>query len=339
MEFSELLKKCFPKKTKAMNKLFLGVDTSNYTTSLALCDDMGNVLANIRRLLEVQKGQKGLRQSDALFLHTKALPALSKELFSVSGYNPESLCAVGVSTKPRDTENSYMPCFLSGFSFASGISDAFNIPLYTFSHQACHIEAAVSSCENKNIFESEKFISFHVSGGTTEALICKYNGKSYECQIVGGTNDASAGQIIDRLGVLLGLGFPCGKELDRICTENKQSEVFRPHSSMKGSYFSMSGLENKVKGFIENGKMPQDIAHFVFSSIALSLSNSLDAIRQEYGYLPALFTGGVMSNSLIRQVLSSIPDVYFASTALSSDNAVGTALLAQKTYIKKEKLQ
>ena len=322
-----------------MSKLFLGVDTSNYTTSLALCDEIGNVLTNVRRLLDVAHGQKGLRQSDALFLHTKALPALSKELFSTSGYSPENLCAVGVSTKPRDAENSYMPCFLSGLSFASGISNALKIPLYEFSHQAGHIEAAIYSCQNKNTFENGKFISFHVSGGTTEALICEYNNGTYKCEIVGGTNDASAGQIIDRLGVMSGLSFPCGKELDKICKENKITEVLSPLSSMKGAYFSLSGLENKVKKFIEQGKQTQDIACFVFSSIAMCLSKSLECIRKDYGDLPALFAGGVMSNTLIRQALSSVSCVYFASTALSSDNAAGTALLSQKKHMKKEKQQ
>ncbi len=313
-------------------KLFLGVDTSNYTTSLALCDENGKVVSNVRKLLEVAEGQRGLRQSDALFLHTKALPSLSQELFSHAIYSPESLCAVGVSTRPRDAENSYMPCFLSGLSFACAVSDALKIPLYKFSHQAGHIAAAVQSCENPKLFESGKFISFHVSGGTTEALLCEYNGKTYTCEIVGGTNDASAGQMIDRAGVLLGLKFPCGRELDRISRECEKNENLGKLTSMKGAYFSMSGLENKVKAFVESKKNPCDIAMFLFDSIACALSKSVSALRKDYGNLPVLFAGGVMSNTKIRSILKTIPDTYFASAELSSDNAAGTAILSQKLY-------
>lgn len=317
-------------------KLFLGIDTSNYTTSLSLCDDNGNVIANVRRLLEVESGKRGLRQSDALFLHTKALPSLSEELFSDTNYSPSALCCVGVSTRPRDAEGSYMPCFLSGLSFASGISDALKIPMFEFSHQAGHIEAAVSSCEKPELFGSGKFISFHVSGGTTEALLCEYTGKTYNCEIVGGTNDASAGQMIDRAGVMLGMKFPCGKELDRISSECQATENLGKLTSMKGAYFSMSGLENKVKNFVQNGKSTPDIARFLFDSIASALEKSTLALRDIYGNLPVLYAGGVMSNSRIRSILSNLPDAYFASPELSSDNAAGVAILAFKQYQNRE---
>lgn len=310
-------------------QLFLGVDTSNYTTSLCLVQN-GKVIANIRRLLDVKPGTSGLKQSDAVFLHTKALPSLSKELFeSVKNYKPENLTAVGVSVKPRDAKDSYMPCFLSGLSYASAISDALKIPLYTFSHQAGHIRAALSSCD----FEpglNEKFISFHISGGTTEALLTTKTSVSYECEIVGGTNDASAGQMIDRAGVAFNLQFPCGKALDEL---SKQSTKTLPLCvTTKGTYFSMSGLENKVKKYLSDGEKASDIALFLFESIAKSLEKSLVALREKYGNLPAVFAGGVMSNTIIRRRLSKLESVYFASPEYSTDNACGTALLTYDNY-------
>lgn len=317
-------------------KLFLGIDTSNYTTSLALCNSDGKILANVRKLLDVSDGKRGLRQSDALFLHTKALPSLSEELFTNTNYSPDILCAVGVSARPRDAEGSYMPCFLSGLSLASGIAHSFEIPLYEFSHQAGHIEAAVNSCDKPETFSSGKFISFHVSGGTTEALLCEYNGSTYTCKIVGGTNDASAGQMIDRAGVLMGIKFPCGKELDKISSESEISENLGKLTSMKGAYFSMSGLENKVKKFLQDEKTNPDIARFLFDSIASALEKSTVALRDIYGNLPVLYAGGVMSNTRIRSILSKLPEAYFASPELSSDNAAGVALLAMKQYKNRE---
>lgn len=310
-------------------QLFLGVDTSNYTTSLCLVKD-GKVIASIRRLLDVKPGSSGLRQSDAVFLHTKALPCLSKELFeSVKDYSSSDLTAVGVSSKPRDAKDSYMPCFLAGVSYASAISHALSIPLYTFSHQAGHIKAALYTCD----FEpglNEKFISFHISGGTTEALLTTKTSVSYECEIVGGTNDASAGQMIDRAGVALNLQFPCGKALDYI---SKNSTKKLPLCvSSNGTYFSMSGLENKVQKYLDDGENPSDIALFLFESIAKSLEKCLVSLRDKYGNLPVVFAGGVMSNTIIRNRLSKLDNVYFATPEYSTDNACGTALLTYDNY-------
>lgn len=315
-----------------MKEYFLGVDTSNYTTSLSLVCD-GKVIADVRRLLPVKDGECGLRQSDAVFLHTKALPSLSEELFSNVSISDGRLCAVGVSSKPRDAEGSYMPCFLAGVSYASAISHSHGIPLYEFSHQSGHISAAVySSGKDTVFFEGSPFISFHISGGTTEALFTEFDGETYRCRIIGGTNDASCGQIIDRAGVMMGLSFPCGKELDSISSQStKKLPITVSH---KEGYFSMSGLENKVKKFLDNGEEKADIAMFLFNSIASALTKSSIYLREVYGNLPIIYAGGVMSNSVIRKKLSLISDVYFAQPSFSCDNSCGTALLAHKKYMK-----
>ena len=316
-----------------MKEYFLGVDTSNYTTSLALVCD-GEVVAGTRRLLPVKNGEKGLRQSDAVFLHTKSLPELSEQLFSSVDISDGRLCAVGVSAKPRDAEGSYMPCFLAGISYASAIAHSHNIPMYTFSHQSGHIAAAVySSGKGFTFFEELPFISFHVSGGTTEALYTAFNGETYLCKIVGGTNDASCGQIVDRAGVEMGLSFPCGKQLDDLSQSSTKKLPLTV--TCKDGYFSMSGLENKVKKHLSEGQENADISMYLFMSIASAIKKSSEYLRQVYGNLPIIYAGGVMSNSIIRQNLSALDNVYFASPELSCDNACGTALLAYKKYNKK----
>ena len=313
-----------------MSKLFLGVDTSNYTTSLALCSD-GKVVKSVRRLLPVKDGEKGLRQSDAVFLHTKALPELCEELFSYDEYKKEYLSAVGVSFAPRDEEGSYMPCFLAGISFAKAISASHGIPLFQFSHQSGHIRAGIYSCADNNDAFADNFISFHVSGGTTEALLVKPIGACYEYKIIGGTNDASAGQIIDRAGVLSGIPFPCGKALDEL--SQKADKKLTPLTSMSGTYFSLSGLQNKYEKYISDGESVGNASRFVFESIARTLEKCTQNIRAEYGALPVLYAGGVMSNSIIREKLSKLDNIYFASTELSCDNACGTALLCEDKFI------
>lgn len=314
-----------------MDSLYLGIDTSNYTTSLALCSG-GKIIKSVKKLLPVKEGERGLRQSDAVFLHTKALPLLSEELFDGMDLNGSKLCAVGVSYAPRDAEGSYMPCFLAGIAFASGIAHSHGIPLYEFSHQAGHIAAGVYSC-SEAFDDGNEFISFHVSGGTTEALLVKRNEHSYSCEIIGGSEDASAGQIIDRAGVFSGLPFPCGKALDGL--SRKSAKKLPALSSVRGTYFSLSGLQNKYESYINGGESIEDAARFIFESIGKSLEKCTCNIRDKYGNKPVLYAGGVMSNSVIRERLSKLDGVYFASAELSSDNACGTALLCERKHISK----
>ena len=308
----------------------VGIDTSNYTTSLSIVKD-GEVIKNVRRLLPVAENERGLRQSDALFHHTKALPELLCELFDGTEYKKDDLCAVGVSTRPRNAGGSYMPCFLSGVSAANAISQSAKIPLYEFSHQEGHIEAAFYSSDIPK--DTKDFISFHVSGGTTDIVLCKREKDgNIICERIGGTTDLNAGQAIDRTGVLMGLRFPCGKELD--CMSQSSNAVFgKIKVSVKGLECSLSGLENKTKAMLLQDAKREDIAAFLFEYLSTVLSKLTDSLNEAYPSLPVLFAGGVMSNSRIRSNLSKRKNVYFATAALSADNACGTALLAYNKFV------
>ncbi len=312
------------------DRFFLGVDTSNYTTSLSLVKN-GKIIKNTRRLLPVAENERGLRQSDALFHHTKALPELCRELFDDEGYFPDTLCAVGVSARPRDAEGSYMPCFLAGVSFAQAIASAMGIPLYELSHQQGHIAAALyesgldTSC-------GKQFVSFHVSGGTTDIVLCEIKDGKILCERIGGTSDLNAGQAIDRTGVLLGLRFPCGKMLDEL-SQSSVTDFGKIKVSVSGLSCSLSGLENKTRDMIKKNASHNDIAAFLFEYLSCVLSKLCANIREEYPDIPILFAGGVMSNSRIRQNLSKLENVYFAHAALSSDNACGCALIASEKYL------
>ena len=129
--------------------IYLGFDTSNYTTSVACC---GDVSLNIRKLLEVKKGERGLRQSDALFQHIKSLPDLFRELSEKINMN--DVKGIGVSVSPRSVNGSYMPVFIAGQSFAKVCADALGVPIYTFSHQEGHIMAGIYSCGDYKLLEN-----------------------------------------------------------------------------------------------------------------------------------------------------------------------------------------
>lgn len=307
-----------------MTPAFLGIDTSNYTTSIAITDACGNILADTRKLLDVKKGMRGLRQSDALFLHIKNLPDLYKNI----DFKSFQICAVGASYAPRNVEGSYMPVFLGGTGMGKVISKTLNVPYYEFSHQEGHIKAGIFSTS----IDDDDFYSIHMSGGTTEILSVQKNGSRYNAEIVGKTLDISAGQLIDRVGVKLGFDFPCGKALDEICADTSSTSA--PSVCVKGSEINFSGTETHFLRMIDSEVAPSEIAHLVFSSVANALSRALDHVFKTHGRKKVLFVGGVASNRLIKSIITDKfkDDAFFCSPAYSTDNAVGISLMTGEFY-------
>lgn len=291
----------------------LGFDTSNYTTSVAWFDGGDGV--NAGRLLEVKPGELGLRQSDALFQHVKRLPEMAAKL----EITPEDIAAVGASTRPRAVESSYMPCFLAGQSQGQVLAELLGVPFYAFSHQQGHLAAVLWSAGRMELME-KPMLAWHLSGGTTELL---YVEPGLKARKIGGTEDLSAGQLIDRTGLLLGLQFPAGKALDTLAegTEAKPFPV-----KLRGLSFSLSGMENKVRQRREQGASPQETAAFALGCIADTVKRATKQALKEYGELPVVFTGGVSSNTLLRRTMEPLGGV-FGTPQCSTDNALGIAVL------------
>ena len=296
----------------------LGLDTSNYTTSVALFD--GETGVNLGRPLEVRPGELGLRQSDALFQHVKRLPGLLEELMR----EEQDIQAVGVSTRPRAVEGSYMPCFLAGESQGRGIAAVLGVPFYAHSHQQGHLAAAAWSAGRLDLL-SAPFLAWHLSGGTTELLLVRPEGTSVTAEIIGGTSDLSAGQLIDRTGVLLGLQFPAGKALDGLYAQ--ADACYEPMVKLKDLTFSLSGMENQVKALAEKGEKPANIARFAIDAVSSVVWRTTQEAQRRYPGLPMLCSGGVASNSQLRAGLTELCGAIFAEPRYSTDNAMGTAIL------------
>lgn len=300
---------------------YLGIDTSNYTTSCAVYDSVSGNIIQKKKLLPVADGCLGLRQSDAVFHHTVQLPMLLSELFD--GFNGK-IEAVGVSDAPLRAEGSYMPCFLAGVSAATAISAASGIPLYKYSHQQGHLMSALYSSEKEQLFGS-RFLAFHVSGGTTQCLLVD---EKLNTTLVASSLDLKAGQAVDRLGVLLGYPFPAGKYVDELALNSNRE--FKPRVKLKDGNCSLSGLENQYKRMLENGEKYEDICRFCLEYILTALRKMALFAVDKYGDLPILFSGGVMSSRFIREKLSGELNAFFAAPEFSSDNAAGIAILTSK---------
>ena len=304
----------------------LGIDTSNYTTSAAVYrgGEAGEgALSQQRRLLSVEAGGRGLRQSDAVFQHVKALPELIEALEGVSGVG-----AVGASTRPCSFEGSYMPCFKVGEAAGRAEAAACGAPFFAFTHQAGHIAAALYSIGKLELLDTP-FLAFHISGGTTEAVIARPHPESVvETQVVASSLDLKAGQAVDRVGVLLGLPFPCGPALEKLASQSAAQPNPRP--VLRGCDISLSGVENQCRERIARGEPPEDIAAFCLEFLAASLEACARAVVKEYPALPVLFAGGVASNRMLQQRLSEAVGARFAAPGFSSDNAAGIAVLTYR---------
>ena len=301
----------------------LGFDTSNYTTSMAAFDGVSG--ENQSSLLPVPPGELGLRQSDALFFHVIGLSALAGRLFShVDGTDVR---AVGVRTRPRAVEGSYMPCFLAGVCLAETVAALRRVPLVQVSHQQGHLAAAAWSAGRLDLLD-RPFLAWHLSGGTTELLHVAPQGWNLACTRIGGTTDISAGQLIDRTGRLLGLPFPSGKELDRLSRDGGQPDGFRVRCPELE--FSLSGVQNQVEQFFARTESREKTAAFALASVCQAVLAATRHAVSRYPGLPVVFSGGVASNSMLRERMAQFRPV-FCPPQYATDNAMGVAVLAWRS--------
>lgn len=309
---------------------FLGIDTSNYTTSAAVYNSVENKIYQSKMLLPVKEGERGLRQSDAVFHHTKQLPEIVEALFLQQDFGFPH--AVGVSSRPRNLDGSYMPCFLCGEGFARSYAAINRIPVYRTSHQVGHILAALYSADRLDLV-NERFIAFHVSGGTTDCLISEPNeNEVIKLTEIATSLDLKAGQAVDRVGVMLGLRFPCGAELEKLAVGSDKS--FRIKPVIRDGNCSLSGIENKCHAMIEKGESRENTAKFCLDSVGAAIEAMAECAVEKYGSLPIIFAGGVMSDVLIKErLLERFPQADFAQPQFSCDNAAGTAIYAYLKHI------
>lgn len=299
---------------------FLGIDTSCYTTSAAVYDSSGEPAGEERIVLSVKEGNRGLSQSQMVFQHTRNLPVILQKLSPLL----QDIKGIGVSSFPRRRADSYMPAFLVGKGAAFSLAAALHVPVYEFSHQENHALAAIS---REPTLWGKPFYMMHMSGGTMDVLSALWQGECMEITTLMDSKDITAGQLIDRVGVALGLHFPCGKELEKLALAGHHTYHI-PRSAVKGA-FSFSGPETKVQRDIASGKYArEDIAEGVFEHIGKALDKELSACPFEKR--PFIAVGGVMANKYLRSRVEEILGrkgikVYFADVETSSDNATGNA--------------
>lgn len=304
---------------------YLGLDTSNYTTSVAFCNGETGEITQQKQLLPVKAGEMGLRQSDAVFHHVRQLPALVEQLRDTCN---EEMKAVAASDRPGARDGSYMPCFLVGTGAARELGALLRIPVHFFTHQQGHVMAALYGADCLTLRE-KPFLAFHVSGGTTDAIYVKPDRESViACEVVACSLDLKAGQLIDRVGGMLGLPFPAGPALEALALQ-ADTVPRKPRVSMDGANCHLSGVQNQCEMMLKKGVPPAQIALFCLKSVETALCNMTEQLLGTYGDLPLVYAGGVMSNSLLKETLFATFGGRFAPPQFSADNAAGIATLCR----------
>ena len=302
-----------------MKRVVVGLDTSCYTTSAAAVTAEGNVIASCRKLLPVPQGQRGLRQSEAVFTPVRQLPGLVEEL---SAYLTDcEIVAVCASRRPRDEEASYMPVFQAGDAQGRSLAALLRVPCFATTPQRGHVAAA----KVDSGVAAGDLLAVHLSGGTTELLRVTPEGKgSVHAEKIGGTTDISAGQLIDRTGKLLGLPFPSGKHIDALSRSAQDRQVFRV--KVQGTTFSLSGVQNKVEQYHAAGNSPEETAGYVLRCLIGAIVRATENALLEYPGSSVVFAGGVASNTLLRSSCAALPAI-FCPPQFATDNALGVAVL------------
>ena len=310
------------------NRFILGIDTSNYKTSIAVTDKQLNIICDLRRFLRVKQGERGLRQSDALFQHIKNLPELIEEMGISGGCRFE---AIAYSSKPRPAEGSYMPVFLAGESFARSLASVMGIPALAFSHQEGHIEAIKSF---SGLRSRKQILACHFSGGTSELLKAADNSRGYDIEIIGGSRDIAFGQVIDRAGVLMGMSFPSGEEMDKAAMNAAASSKLLTPIKVRDAWLNLSGTDTQMKRIITDG-MYEDrecLIRELFEKTADAMVRMAAQGSEKTGIRDIIMAGGVTSSSFIRRRVSDALNAMninaeFDDSGLAQDNAVGIAIL------------
>ena len=309
-----------------MRDAVIGLDTSNYRTSVALVSSERQILLNERRLLSVPSGKRGLRQGDAVYAHLKQIRPL---LESLRGFSREwRIAAVSASGKPRDRSDSYMPVFEVGDALGRGMAAAMGVPFFSADHQRGHIRAAQ---HGTRLEDSDRFLAFHLSGGTTDLLSVR-DGKPEE---LGSSLDLHAGQLVDRVGVALGCPFPAGPVLEELALRGVSEARLGCAMEQGDLSCHLSGAESQVMRWIRQGSLPpEQIAREIYDLLARTAARMLTAGERITGFHDALICGGIASSGLFRRMLTerlgrmrSRQRLVFGDPELSGDNAVGVALI------------
>ena len=213
-----------------------------------------------------------------------------------------------------------------GVSQGQALAAALNVPFFTTTHQRGHIAAAKYGTG----LEADRYVALHLSGGTTDTLLIDGN----ELKPLGTSCDLHAGQLVDRIGVKLGLPFPAGPYLEELALRGENKNRVPVSFETDGLRCHLSGAESQLLRMIEADERKEDVAAEVYGVLCRTVLRMVQTASEKNDTKDVLIAGGVASSRLLRDMLLQRNEkrrtalrLFFGKPELSGDNAVGVALI------------
>jgi len=305
-----------------MNEIILGIETSCDDTAVALVDSEGMILSSvIASQLDVHAEFGGIYPEFAARAHISAIIPTVHKAFTIAGIKPSDIKAIGVTRGPG-----LIGSLLVGLNTAKGLGAGWNKPVIGINHLRGHLRSA--DLEQKRV--RYPAIVLLVSGGHT---LIAYMKNPAEITLLGSTTDDSVGECYDKVGRMLGLGYPGGPVVDRLAKQGLASIPFPRPVINKGLEFSFSGLKSAVARFMDAhpDALYEDIAaSFVQAVMDLLIKKSQLALTK-YPSQSFVIVGGVAASPQLREKAGELCEKLHVALCLpplrwSTDNAAMVAL-------------
>lgn len=320
-----------PKKT-----YILAIESSCDDTSAAiLCNEQ--VLSNCIAGQKVHEEYGGVVPEIASRAHQANIVPVVDMALKKAGIEPKQLSAIAFTRGPG-----LLGSLLVGVSFAKAMALSLGIPLIEVNHIQAHVLSHFIDAPRPTL----PFLCLTVSGGHTQILLVRDH---LEMQELGTTIDDAAGEAFDKIGKIMGLGYPAGPVIDRLAKEGEAVFTFS-EPQVQGYDFSFSGLKTNVLRFLQKeiklnpNFVAENLANLCASvqgRIVSILMNKLQKAAADTGTKEVAIAGGVSANSGLRAALEKAGgklgwNTYIPAFEYCTDNAAMIGITAYFKYLRGE---
>lgn len=313
----------------------LAIESSCDETAAAVVEDGRRVLSNvISSQVQEHKIYGGVVPEIASRRHAEAISGVVEKALSDADTSLDELEAIAVTYAPG-----LIGALLVGVNYAKGLAYASGKPLVPVHHLRSHIAASYISHPDLK----PPFFCLVVSGGNTMMVEVK----SYtEFEVIGRTRDDAAGEALDKAARAMGLPYPGGLNLDKLCKNGDSTAYKFPTPRVEGSEydFSFSGLKTSVINTIHNAKQKNgeinvpDLGASFMKAVSGCLCKSTEKAMLEKNHTTLVLAGGVSANSVLRADMEALCKkhgfkLYLPELSLCGDNAVMVASQGYYEYL------
>jgi len=264
-------------------KYILGIESTAHTFGLAVLDEKGKILSDVKDMYTTKSG--GIIPMESARHHKKVSWKLYEKLIKDAGIDESEIQVIAFSNAPG-----LAPCLIEGMKFAKEISQRLRIPLVPVNHCIAHLEIG-------EITGAKDPVLLYASGANTQ--IIAYEAGKY--RIFGETLDLGVGNFIDTFARLIGIGFPGGPKIQKLA--EKGTNLIELPYSIKGMDVSFSGIQTKLKHMVESGKYKiEDLAFSLQETVFAMLVEAAERALAHTGKEELLLGGGVGCNSRLQEM-------------------------------------